>query len=89
VAASENLGSSSLSGRLKEGTAVVICGVVSKPALNGQQGCVTRWNQTKHRYAVKIKEGVNILLKPENIAALDTGVGDVDVVGATSAVSSE
>jgi tetratricopeptide (TPR) repeat protein len=72
VAASDaELGLSQPSSRLKEGSAVVICGVVSKPTLNGQHASVLQWNHAKLRYAIKTEDGAKILLKPENIAELD------------------
>jgi hypothetical protein len=68
---------------LKDGATVSICGVVSKPALNGQHAYVIRWNQTKHRYAIKTKDGAKMLLKRENITLVEAAAGGVNARGNT------
>jgi hypothetical protein len=54
------------------GATVVISGVVSKAALNGQHACVIGWNEAKCRYVIQTTDGAKMFLKPENIAEVET-----------------
>jgi len=52
---------------LSVGASVRISGLIASPELNGSQGCCVRWDGAKGRWLVRLREGLEKLLRPENL----------------------
>ena len=48
---------------------VCVCGLLSKPELNGKCGRTTAYNREKGRFAVAIEGGPSMLLKPAHLTS--------------------
>lgn len=52
---------------LSPGTHVRLVGLQHSPSLNGKSGTCTLWDQSKHRWVVKLEDGGAKFLKPGNL----------------------
>ena len=51
------------------GKRVLISGLAGRPELNGTRGTALTWSDERGRYAVRLHDGTDVLLKPANLEA--------------------